>query len=301
MVGDLNSPKGGVFQIGNVQDLNTTITRKETAQSVNFTLTINGLNARFSVGTQGFIGLGVGIERFYGTDASCNLPNDQCIVPNENIVNTLFNVNSITLNFLAGRFEDDRIFSGDNPSASLLALSGDTGISYSMLLSTASNTPFNFAGGGNMALIYPGTGGLHPVVLDQDGQVEVSPGLFSPRLWVSVLASTLLQNNEELSQTNLTGLEFFDLLKTHDAILESERPNTFGRANAGTLGDVSRPAVNTLLLGTVSQNEIIRDVADNIIGAGTENEKRQVADGVAAVFVNIDQDTNEILTATLIE
>jgi hypothetical protein len=151
-----------------------------------------------------------------------------------------------------------------------------------------------------MALIYPGVGGLHPVVLGEDGQVEVSPGVLDPRLWVSILASSLLQNNQ-LSQTGLNGLQFFDLLKTHDAVVETARPNTFGRANAATLGDVVRPAVNSLLIGTVSQGDIIRTQVDDVVGSGESTDKLAVADKAGAVFVNIDQATNQIITVTLID
>jgi hypothetical protein len=293
-IGNLNDPEGGVFQIGNVRDMNMLRSRRNGAHSVNFSLIVDGLNAEFMIGSQGFMGLGVGIERFDGKNEL------GVVVPNENIVNTLFNVNSITFNFLSGRFEDSRIFSGADTNASLFAISGDESVSYNMTLGNLTADPFNFAGGANMALVYPGAGGLHPIVLDQDGQVEVAPGVFSPRLWVSVIASTLLQNNT-LEQTGLNGLEFFDLLKTHDAVLETTRPNTIGRANISTDGQVVRPAVNGLLADTVSQGVIVRGPVFSIIGAGTEADKRQVADEAGAVFVNIDVDLNEILTATLIE
>lgn len=293
-VGVLNEPEGGVFQIGNVRDMNILKSRRNGAHSVNFTLTVNGLNASFMIGSEGFMGLGVGVERFDGKDEL------GAVSPNENIVNTLYNVNSITFNFLSGRFEDSRIFSGDDINASLFAISGDESVSYNMNLGNLTTDPFNFAGGANMALVYPGVGGLHPIVLDQDGQVEVAPGVFSPRLWVSVIASTLLQNNT-LEQTGLTGLQFFDVLKTHDAVLETTRPNTFGRANISTDGQIARPAVNGLLVDTVSQGAIVRGPVFNIIGAGTASEKRQTADEVGAAFVNIDQDLNEILTVTLIQ
>src|SRR5690606_25567916 len=213
-------------------------------------------------------------------------------VPNENIVNTLFNVDSITFNFLQGRFEHDRIFSGDDPRASLFAINGDESIFYNMILdSTAAISDFNLAGGGNMILTFPGVGGLHPIVLDQDGQVEVAPGVFDPRLYTSLIASSALQNNT-LEALNLTGLELFDLLKTHDAVLEPERPNTFGRANAASLGETFRPEVTAIRIDTVSQDVIIRGDAFNIIGGPvTQANDRQIADEIGAVFVNIDQTT----------
>jgi len=298
IIGQLDITQGGVFQIGNVEDQNATPTsvRQPVPNSVSFTLTLNGPNANWSIGSQGFMGLGVGIERFDGMNELGE------IVPNENIVNTLFNVSSITFNFLAGRFEHDRIFPGNDPRASLLALSADESIAYNMILdSDATQSDFNIAGGGNLALVYPGEGGLHPIVLEDDNQIEVAPGIFHPRLRVGILASSLLQNNPT-EQSGLTGLEFFEVLKTHDAVLEPERPNTFGRANASTLGEASNPDLTSIRIDTVSQDVIIRGDVTNIIGPSgtTEVEDRQVADEMGAVFVNIDQELNEILTVSLI-
>src|SRR5690606_27472044 len=105
------------------------------------------------------MGIGVGIERFDGRNEL------EVVVPNENIVNTLYNVNSVTFNFLSGRFEDSRIFSGADNNASLFAISGDESVSYNMNLGNLTTDPFNFAGGANMALVYPGVGGIHPIVL----------------------------------------------------------------------------------------------------------------------------------------
>src|SRR4029453_3970085 len=99
-----------------------------------------------------------------------------------------------------------------------------------LTLERASN--FNVAGGGNIVLIEPGIGGVQPVVLAQDN-------LITPRLSVSIMASTLLQApNDDI--TGLTSAEFFDYFKTHDAQLETTRDNTFGRANAASQGDSFR-------------------------------------------------------------
>ena len=152
-----------------------------------------------------------------------------------------------------------------------------------------------------MILTFPGIGGLHPIVLDQDGQVEVAPGVFDPRLWTSIMASSALQNNT-LEQLDLTGLELFELLKTHDAVLETNRPNTFGRANAASIGVTATPETTGVRIDTVSEGVIIRGEAFDIIGnvPGSELEDRQAATDTAAVFVNIDQNLNEVLTVTLI-
>ncbi len=292
IIGELNLTEGGVLQIGNVEDQDVARGTRQTPHSVSFTLTIDGDEADFFIGSQGFMGLGVGIERFDGIDPATGF-----IVPNENIVNTLFNVKTITFNFLQGRFEHDRIFRGDNPNASLFAINGDEPIRYNVNFATIDDgitTDFNLAGGGNMILTYSGTGGIHPIVLDQDGQVEVAPGVFDPRLWTSIMASSALQD-DQLQEDNLTGLELFELLKTHDAVLEINRPNTFGRANSSADDFETVPTVQ---IDTVANGQIVRTEVSNIIGSGNSVSKRQQADEIGAVFVNIDHQNNDILTAT---
>jgi len=293
------------LQIGNVEDFGVD-------HSVNFTLTLNGDAANFSIGSRGFLGLGVGIERFDGlTDpvvglrrpiTRLNPPANQFFVPNRNVVNTLYNVSTITFEFFGGRFEHDRIASGDDTNASLLAVSGAEGVSFILdfeipnenmnpVLIRASN--FNIAGGGNIVLINPGDGGVQPVVRDQDGVI-------TPRLSAGIMASSLLQaGNVDVS--DLSGAQFFDYIKTHDAVTEATRPNTIGRANAASEGSSFRPEFVNILVDTVSNGIIVRGPVFDIIGAGQNDSKRRNAIDTAAVFVNISSDLNEILTVTNIE
>src|SRR5205814_1815635 len=97
---------------------------------------------------------------------------------NENIVDNLSNVGEITFNFFSGLFQHDRIFSGDDVNASLIAVGDNTGTTFNInfavqnanidpILSRESD--FNVAGGGNVVLVEEGDGGIHPVVLDQNG------------------------------------------------------------------------------------------------------------------------------------
>ena len=95
-----------------------------------------------------------------------------------------------------------------------------------LVLHLQRSSEFNVAGGGNLVLIDEGTGGIHPVVLDQDSVI-------TNRLSAGIMASTLLQA-DNVDQAGLTGGEFFDYMKTHDALLEINRVNTFGRANAAS-------------------------------------------------------------------
>jgi hypothetical protein len=302
-IGDLNYDEGGVLQVGNVDDV--------AGDSVNFTLTLDGADANFTIGSRGFFGLGVGIERFYGVSDTIPVPaDDPCFVPfvpNNNIVGTLSNVNTITFNFFSGRFEHDRIFSGDDINASLIAIDADP-IAFNLNFATAdentNNTlervsTFNLAGGGNIVIIQPVASELHPiaglqpVVLSQDGVI-------TPNLSASIMASTLLQL-DNVDVAGLTGAEFFDYFKTHDATLEVDRINTLGRANAASQGDSFRPEHQNIRVDTVSLGVILRIPAYDIGGLGQNDAKRRNAIDTAAVFVNIDPVLNQIVAVSNIE
>ena len=297
-IGRLNNNEGGVLQIGNIDDLG-----EDT--SVSFTLDLNGDDANFSIGSRGFFGIGVGIERFYGVAPDVVVQQDECdllFIPNNNIVNNLSNVATITLRLLGGRFEHDRIFSGDDVNASLIAVGNNTGIAFDLdfeipdenisgALERISN--FNVAGGGNLVLVSSGTGGIQPVVLVQDGVI-------TSRLSASIMASTLLQL-DNVDVTGLSASAFFDYFKTHDAILEFNRINTLGRANAASQGDSFRPEHQNIRLGAVSLGAILRVEAFDIVGVGQNDSKRRNAVDTAAMFVNIDPTLNQIVSATNIE
>jgi hypothetical protein len=296
-IGHFNFNQGGVLQIGNVTDLGAD-------HSVSFTLTLDGAASNFSIGSRGFLGLGVGIERFDSQPATVArarvCPTD--FVPNENIVDTLNNVSSITLNFFNGRFEHDRIFSGDETNASLVAVGDNAGMTFDINFETADEntnpilqqeTQFNVAGGGNFILVEPGTGGIHPVVLAQNGVI-------TDRLTAGIMASTLLQP-DNTDQAGLTATEFFEYMATQDAVSTQDRDNALGRANAASQGESFRPAFQPVLIDTVANGSIVRGPLYELLGAGQENAKRRGAIDDAAVFVNIDGATNEILTASNID
>lgn len=295
-IGNLNFNEGGVLQIGNVEDMGV-------GHTVNFTLTLDGENAAFGIGSRGFLGLGVGIERFDGQPELLTLRARTCptnFVPNENIVNTLNNVGDITFNFLNGRFAHDRIFSGDEVDASLVAVGNVPGADFNLNFEFPNEnidpvlrriSDFNIAGGGNFVLVEPGTGGIHPVVLDESAQL-------SDRLTAGIFASTLLQENN-VDQSGLTGAEFFDYFKTYDAVLDVDRDNAIGRANAASEGDSFRTAADPARIGLVADGSIIRGQLYDLIGAGDEDSKRNSAIETAAVFVTIDSALNEVLTAAI--
>jgi len=144
----------------------------------------------------------------------------------------------------------------------------------------------------------PGQGGVHPIVLEQDGFAPNQ--ITSGRLVPSILASSLLQA-ANVNQEGLSGLQFFVAFKTHDAVLEPERDNAFGRANAASAGATFRSTFHDIRIDTVIEGEIVRGDAYDIIGEGTEASRRQTAIEAAAVFVDIDATIGEILTASLID
>lgn len=293
-IGRLNVNEGGVLQIGDIDAIE--------GHTVNFTLLLDGDAAKFTIGSRGFLGFGVGIERFDGQAEivrARTCPTN--FVPNENIVNTLNNLGAITLRLFNGRFEHDRIFRGDDPNASLLAIGNVPGLTFefdfelpdeniSPILTRESN--FMMVGGGNVVLVEPGEGGIQPIVLDQNGQL-------SDRLTVGIMASTLLQP-DNVDVEGLTPVEFFDYITTQDATDGSTmRPNTFGRANAALQGD--NPLARDIRVDTVSGDTIIRARVFDIIGSGQEDSRNEAAIQNAAVFVNIDPTMNQIVTVTNIQ
>ncbi len=297
-IGRLNFNEGGVLQIGNITDLGE-------GNSVSFTLELDGDDANFSIGSRGFLGLGAGIVRFDAQIQTDVIRQPVCplsFIPNNNIVSTLADVETITFNFLAGRFEHDRVFSGDEINASLIAINADQ-ISFNLNFGANAGDnddpnlerqdTFNLAGGGNIVLIQPTVGGLQPIVLTQDGEI-------TSNLSASIIASTELQP-DNVDVSGLTAVEFFEYIKTQDASVIVPRDNTYGRANAASQGDSFRPQFQNIRIDTVSQGVIIRTPAYNIIGLGEENSKRDNAIDTGAVFVNIDQSLNEIVTITNME
>lgn len=297
-VGFLDVEEGGVFQIGNIEDFGP-------EHSVSFTLTLNGNNADFIIGRQGFVGLGVGLVGylFFGED----------FTPNTWLVDTTFNVeNTITFNWNDGQFKHDRIFSGDNTGASLMAI--NSAAEFNLNIETAGDeaddvgelrvSNFNAAGGGNIVEINPGAGSLHPIVRTDDDEVFVGidddgTGLFHSRMRVGIMASTLLQDLLE-NESELTGDQFFDDIKTHDAVIEFVRPNTISRANAAALGESFR-GPRELRIGTVANGDIVRITDDDVLGsAGSSNDRIEKAIENGAVFVTLGIADNAIIQAAQI-
>jgi hypothetical protein len=242
-------PEGGTMQIGN--------TESDPLGSVSFTLNLIGPNALFSVEQQAFLGWGVGI-----VDKSSS-------IPNEWLVQTTYNVNSIAINVLDGVFRHNLIFSGDDSQASLLAIGGTvqnfTFDSFNIVSPVIANvSPSSVLGGGNFVRINP-VGPINPTVLeDVVTSGDVLAGIFTskPLLAVETVTGTIDQIWNALRVQNITMQSF---------------P---GRATAG-------PSYiqNFIRTGYVDQGKIGRSSLASIIGAGGTTTKQAQTLKIGALFL----------------
>ena len=101
LIGSRSGSNNSTFQIGN--------TSSDEAE-INFKLSLDGVESLFDIASRGFFGLGVGVvNNFFQR-------------PTDWLVDTLFNVNHIEILVPQGTFDHSRIFSSDDPYASLLAI-----------------------------------------------------------------------------------------------------------------------------------------------------------------------------------
>ena len=294
-VGRSDVTEGGVFQVGNVEDFGSD-------HSVNFTLTLDGSDAEFSVGRLAFVGWGVGVER------ACAVAEDGEVALSELLIDTMNNVGTIKFNFFDGLFRHDRIFDTDDIQGSVMAINSDATFTVDFEeigddVAEQRTSNFNVAGGGNLVVVTPGAGSVHPIVRDDDNEVVVNPttGDIDPRRRVSIFASSLLQDLDE-DETGIDGNEFFDEFKTADAVLGG-RTNSIGRANVAQAGENFRESRLQLRLVAVSNGTIVRTSISDIISVpgGTPSDNRNKASDLGAVFININPVTNDVLTATQIQ
>ncbi len=283
LIGDCEERSSGSLQIGN--------TENRTGHEVSFNLCLQGKGARFRIKQQGFFGLGVGI-----VDKGSSKPNDW-------LVDNLYNVKKITIQLDDGEFVHDRIYSGDDDRASLMAISQDTGIQYDLLfeeeatdLDTITERRLrcaNMCGGGNMVVIVQGTGALHPIVTDDDDEITVSVGQNHPRMRAGILASSIWQKNNDL--TSIAGNALFNALKLPN-LAEINDQTTTGADFAS--GDKTfRSARTGGRVGLIDRDKIGRFDAWDVIGAGgrgtlgggTPESRRARAEDICAVFATVDQ------------
>ncbi len=209
----------------------------------------------------------------------------------------------ITIQLDDGEFVHDRIYSGDDDRASLMAISRDTGIQYDLLfeeeatdLDTITERRLrcaNMCGGGNMVVIVQGTGALHPIVTDDDDEITVSVGQNHPRMRAGILASSIWQKNNDL--TSIAGNALFNALKLPN-LAEINDQTTTGADFAS--GDKTfRSARTGGRVGLIDRDKIGRFDAWDVIGAGgrgtlgggTPESRRARAEDICAVFATVDQ------------
>jgi len=97
-----SSRPGGSFQVGN--------TACQNGSSIDLTIILNGVGTAWEINRQGFMGLGVGMA------------NKVSQFPNQWLVNCLENVFGVFINIPEGTFKHNQIRSGDEITASLLAI-----------------------------------------------------------------------------------------------------------------------------------------------------------------------------------
>lgn len=268
---DSSNVHGGVLQIGNVEDLED--------NSITFLFELNGESAKFFQGATSFFGLNVGVVR-------AGVP-----TMNQYLVNTLFNVSSIEFDFFNGEWAHNRIFSGDNINASLVAIgegpiyTATFGAEIGALFDITNNDT-NINGGGNLVYITAGTAGndgaIAPIVRDQDDfvTVDTTTGETSDRLRVSIMSS-LIMRQHEINLINVSGLDLFTDWKAYDATARQVteiingtaivNKNINGRAETGPTGESAfRGSFQQIQLGAV----VIPDSATTLKG-GTPTIIRQ--------------------------
>lgn len=207
---------GGSLQIGNTTDLTAH------AAAVTANIQLNGLDTRFVIGSQGFLGLGAGI-----VDKKNVAPNGWLIAPTYNAV-------AVSLAVDEGIFDHNEIYTGSDINASLLAFGN---LSTGFTLSSTSNlATTQFLGGGNMVYA-TGVTPQNPTVNDVDGVI-------SPTLSVGILASrAVLQDPSKVAPIfPTTPALAFNYLKANNYAAQNIK---FAEINRSALNQVTAGYIYT--------------------------------------------------------
>lgn len=280
-IGD-NDTDGGSIQIGNTQS--------RAGHSVNFTLEMFGHDARFIIKPEGFLGFAVGI-----VDKRTEFPDGW-------LVDTLFDVSSITVTVIDGVFRHDRIFTGSSVNASLWAI-GRTSTTAPLYTLGLEPTPIagnerltnaNIQGGGNLALISSSSvagnpGAISPIVQSDDNLVDVGGGVDHPRLRVGILNSANLLPDP--SPIAVGPDAYFNYLMAKNFLDTDNTPiEALGKAMAAFSVPSFDEVRSPLRVGWVFADRIGRadmlDLADAF--GGTMDDRRQRAADVGAVGPQVD-------------
>jgi hypothetical protein len=284
-IGEGNTIWGGVFQVGD--------TVATSGNAVNFILTINGPNAKFNVSAGGFFGLGAGVVR------PSQGPNDS---QSHVLADTMFDVNQVTLNFLGGEFDHNRIFTSDDPrSASMvLGVFNNMTVNYIPIddLDELNASDYVTSGGGNFFLLRPGSVpganvGAMRMYLPTNADDDVINAPFGAttvpltRMFDSLLASTELLS--EASDVSGDPFTMFAAIKTGDST-DAFGPAT-GLADCAPLDpDRFRQERTFGVVGYVDRAKIGRPTFQSVIDAegGTAGERRSRLYDLGAARVQIN-------------
>jgi len=245
--GNVNS----TFQIGNTIDV--------TDAKISFTLNLQGVNSLFKIASRGFFGMGVGmINNFTPT-------------PGQWLIDTLYNVNLITILCPAGTIVHDRIFSSASVPASLIAIQ-DTGeedvyVFNAQNTLTQDRTQATILGGSNLVLVEPGAGtGVNPVVADDAGvSGRVTAGIFSSKAILdtrTAICPMPFPASQPLSP--VTGAQLFDYWDVPD----------FASTSRGVTS-AAQDEHNLLSFVYVDGAKISRFLTDELVGAGGNTISRK--------------------------
>jgi len=266
LVGSRSGSNNSVFQVGDTADRDAT---------VDFTLNLSGVDSMFTIASRGFVGLGVGMaDNFWDS-------------PSDWAIDTLYNVQKITIDVPAGTFKHDRIFNSNSFYASLLAIL-DTGESTLFNFNfvgniTSDTTQATILGGGNMILVSEGTGVVFPTVQTTDGALTTQNG----RLTVGLFSSKAILDAKNIPTAVVTspisGSGLFDFWKTPD-----QNPLTTMYINA------SQDEHNLLSVGYADGGFIERGLIDEVVARYGITKARKDFDhtlSLGALFADVGSGT----------
>lgn len=263
---------GGSFQVGNTTD-------QSPDALINFSLTLAGQDTVIAIGSKGFAGFGVGIASKLG-------------VVNDWLVNTLFNLGSVTLEWTNGTFRHDRIYDGDDERASLLALSQGTSVNAAVynfnVIPDVDEDDTNISqttiqGGGNLILVQP-TGGsdLSPAVTNVNGVVVVN------RLNVGILASLPLMPQEIIAVPFIgTADGLMAIIRARDTASFATNPEA-GLTNVAKSNLHYRALVDYVAGTAPAASTIVRDEVTEVKGPGGATLTLLQATNIGAARVLLD-------------
>jgi hypothetical protein len=245
---------GGSIQIGNRSDLSG----QGGSVSVNFTL--NGIDAKLQIGSQGFLGLGAGVV---------TKPNS---APDTWSIIRLHNVAAITANLRQGIIQHNEIYAGSDVNASLVTLGNVAALSLANFPSVAQDIIIR--GGGNLFLLESNTA-VSPVVGDVDSAT------------VGILASrdTLFDRSK---------LAAADVATTPAAQFAYFKANPYA-AQTTKYSQISQNSLGTLRLGYINGTAISRLDKPFLLGySATNADPRRSLDQGTVVIAQDETGTTSV-------